>query len=446
MRVQKKKYLIGIKNLKKVSGKMRSVGVLSLGCKVNAYESEFVINKLKENGYEIKSFSDVCDVYIINTCTVTNTSDVKSRKMIRSAIKKNKDACVVAMGCFIEANQDVEIEGLDIVIGNKDKSKIVEILDEWFQKREQIRRLYSEEKNVFEDMYITDFPGRTRAFVKIQDGCENFCSYCIIPFVRGKCRSKSSEKVIEEIRTLVSNGYKEVVLTGIHTGNYGADSDIAFAELLRMVCEIKGLERLRISSIEITELGEDVLNVLKNNKVIVDHLHIPLQAGSDEILTRMNRKYDLNFFFKKIEEIKMIRPEIAISTDVIVGFPGESEDLFLKTLETCKKIGFSKIHVFPYSERKGTKAIEYDGVVSVEERKKRARRLLDLSKELEQSYMSRFLNSNVDVLVEEYKDGYSYGHTSNFLYVKIKDECLHNSFVKVKITDISYPYCVGEVL
>lgn len=423
---------------------MRSVGVLSLGCKVNTYESEFVINKLKENGYEIKNFSDSCDVYIINTCTVTNTSDIKSRKMIRNAIKRNSDACVVAMGCFIEANHDVDIPGLDIIIGNKDKSRIVGILDEWFDKRNNIRRLYSEEKTVFEDMYITDFPGRTRAFVKIQDGCENFCSYCIIPFVRGKCRSKDMNKVLEEINTLVLNGYQEVVLTGIHTGNYGTDLDITFADLLREIVKITGLKRLRISSIEITELNSDVLEVIRDSKIIVDHMHIPLQAGSDEILKAMNRKYDLDYFFKKIAEIRKIRPAMAISTDVIVGFPGENEELFLKTIETCRKIEFSKIHVFPYSERKGTKATTMAGVVPVNIRKERSRRLLEVSHDLERNYMNKFIGKSVSVLVEEYKDGYSYGHTSNFLYVKVKRELEHNVFIEIKIKEVSYPYCIGE--
>lgn len=423
---------------------MRSVGVLSLGCKVNTYESEFIINKLKENGYEIKDFTDTCDVYIINTCTVTNTSDIKSRKMIRNAIKRNSDACVVAMGCFIEANHNVDIPGLDIIIGNRDKSKIVEILEEWFKNKQTIKKLYSSEVQDFEDMYITDFPGRTRAFVKIQDGCENFCSYCIIPYVRGKCRSKDKDKVLEEINTLVSNGYKEVVLTGIHTGNYGVDLDTSFAELLREIVKIKGLERLRISSIEITELTDGVLDAIKDSDIIVDHMHIPLQAGSDEILKRMNRKYDLNYFFQKIAEIRKIRPQMAISTDVIVGFPGETENLFQETISTCQKLAFSKIHVFPYSERQGTKAITLDGVIPIQERKERSRRLLEVSKELECSYMEQFLNKEVEVLIEEVKDGVSYGHTGNYLHVKIEKELEHNQMVLVKITKIDYPYCYGE--
>ena len=423
---------------------MRSAGILTLGCKVNTYESEYVINKLKENNYEIKSFNDICDVYIINTCTVTNTSDSKSKKMINNAIKKNPDACVVAMGCFIEANKDYQIEGLDITIGNKDKSKIIELLDEYFEKKETLNRLYKEEKTTFEDMYITDFPGRTRAFVKVQDGCENFCSYCIIPFVRGKCRSKELDKVVSEITDLTNNGYQEVVLTGIHTGNYGVDLNTNFAKLLKELVKIEKLKRLRISSIEITELTDEVLEVIKDNKVIVDHMHIPLQAGSDEILKLMNRKYDLNYFFNKIKEIRTIRPEISITTDVIVGFPGETEELFQKTINTCKELELTKMHVFPYSIRKGTVAETLPNHLDQSIKKDRARRLLEVSKELEKNYFNKYIGKEVEVLIEETKDGYSYGHTGNYLYVKINKELEHNTFVQVKVTKIDYPYCLAE--
>lgn len=423
---------------------MRSVGILTLGCKVNTYESEYVMNILKEHNYEIKSFDDICDVYIINTCTVTNTSDIKSRKMIRNAIKKNPDACVVAMGCFIEANKDYQIEGLDIVLGNKDKSKIVELLDEYFAKKEKIVKLYNDPKSQFEDMYITNFPGRTRAFIKIQDGCENFCSYCIIPFVRGKCRSKDKDKVISEITALVKNGYQEVVLTGIHTGNYGVDLDTNFATLLKEIVKIEGLKRLRISSIEITELTDEVLEVIKTSPVIVDHLHIPLQAGSNEILKAMNRKYDLSYFFDKIKEIRELRPNISITTDVIVGFPGETKELFEETIKTCRDLEFAKIHVFPYSERQGTKAMELPNHVDPSEKKRRARELLLVSKELEIAYANKFVNKQEEVLIEEEKDGYSYGHTSNYLHVKIPKSIEHNTFVTVTITKVDYPYCLAK--
>lgn len=423
---------------------MKSIGILTLGCKVNTYESEYLINILKDKGYLIKDFDDICDVYIINTCTVTNNSDIKSRKMIRQAIKRNPEACVIAMGCFIAANKDVEIPGLDILIGNKDKTKVPELIEEWFKNKEHRNLVYEEELTKFEDMYINNFPGRTRAFVKIQDGCENFCAYCIIPYVRGKCRSKEETKVVEEVKELVKNGYKEIVLTGIHTGSYGVDLDTSFADLLEKLVKIKGLERLRISSIETTELNENVLNVIRNSKVIVDHLHIPIQAGSNEILKLMNRKYDLEFFENKIKEIRDIRPNISITTDIIVGFPGEDEKLFNKSIETCKRINFSKLHVFPFSERKGTKAVELDNKVSPEDKKNRTKKLLELSRELETAYMNKYINNEVEVLIEEYKEGFSYGHTGNYLYVKINKELPHNEIVKVKIKDIKYPYCIGE--
>lgn len=423
---------------------MKSVGILTLGCKVNTYESEYIINLLKENQYEIKDFNDYCDIYIINTCTVTNTSDIKSKKMIRAAIKRNPDACIVAMGCFIEANKEYNIEGLDIVLGNKDKSKIIELLDNYFEKKEQIRRLYSKNLVEFEDMYITNFPGRTRAFVKIQDGCENFCSYCIIPYVRGKCRSKQKDKVLEEINSLIKNGYQEVVLTGIHTGNYGVDLNTNFGELLKEIVKIDGLKRLRISSIEITELTGEVLDVLKNSPVIVDHLHIPLQAGSDEILTLMNRKYKLNYFYDKLARIRKIRPNIAITTDVIVGFPQETDDLFQQTLKTCKELGFAKIHVFPYSERQGTKAMDLKDHIAPPIKKERARTLLDLSKQLELGYYKSYIGEAVEVLIEETKNGKSYGHTGNYLHVEIDKVLPHNSFIKVKIKGVVYPYCIAD--
>ena len=422
---------------------MRTVGIYTLGCKVNTYESEFIMNELKNHGYEIRDFNGVCDVYIINTCTVTNQSDSKSRKIIRQAIKNNPNACVVAMGCFIAANPNYNESGIDILLGNKDKSKIVSLLDQYFQDRETIRLTYKERLKEFEDMYIHDFPGRTRAFVKIQDGCDNFCSYCIIPFVRGKCRSKNEDKVVSEIEGLVANGYHEIVLTGIHTGSYGIDLNTSFAHLLNRLILIDGLNRLRISSIEVTELNDDVLSVIKNSNVLVDHLHIPLQAGSNEILKSMNRKYDLDFYKDKIQEIRSIRPNISISTDVIVGFPGETEELFQQTIDTCREIAFSKLHVFPYSDREGTAASRMSSKIDHHEKKERARRLIEVSRELECQYMNLFLHQEVEVLIEEVKDGYSYGHTGNYLLVKIKGKYPHNEFVKVVIQEVQYPYCIA---
>ena len=424
---------------------MPSVGILSLGCKVNTYESEYIRNILEQRGYEIKDFTDKCDIYIINTCTVTNTSDTKSSKMLRRARKENPNAIIVAMGCFIESNKDNPIPGIDIVIGNRDKDKVPDLIDDYLKNKEKIIRLYKGRTDIFEDMYITSFPGRTRAFVKIQDGCDNFCSYCIIPFVRGKCRSKDKDKVIEEITALVNNGYKEVVLTGIHTGSYGRDLDISFADLLNEIIKIEGLKRLRISSIEATELNEDVLNILKNSNIIVDHLHIPLQAGSNEILKSMNRKYDLKYFEDKIAEIRSIRPDISITTDIIVGFPGETKELFKETLNTVRRINFSKVHVFPYSERKGTKSERLPNKIPTNIKKDYVIRLIELSKELEIEYASKFIGKELEILVEQTKDGFSYGHTSNYLNVKVKGNLPHNELIKVKITSVDYPNVIGEI-
>lgn len=420
------------------------VGVYTLGCKVNAYESEYVMSLFQNHGYYLADFNDICDIYVINTCSVTNQSDSKSRKIIREARRRNEKACVVAMGCFVESSKDNPIAQADILIGNKDKSKIVELVEEYFSKREKIHDLYSDLGTEFENMEIKSFAEKTRAYVKIQDGCENFCSYCIIPYVRGKCRSKNENQVIEEIDALIKNGYREIILTGIHTGNYGRDINTDFNTLLSKIVKIKNIERLRISSIEITELTDEVLDTIKNNNVIVDHLHVPLQAGSDLILKRMNRKYDTEYFYNKINTIRSIRPEISITTDVIVGFPGETDELFEESYNFCKKIGFAKIHVFPYSIRRGTPASKFKDQVLGNIKKERTRKLIALSNELEEAYMRKNINRELDVLVEQSKDGFSYGHTGNYLLVRLDGKYESDQMVRVKIKDIDFPYCIGE--
>ena len=424
------------------------VGIYTLGCKVNTYESEFVLNELKKAGFKINNFDDINDVYIINTCTVTNTSDSKSKKMIRHARKLNKDACVIAMGCFVEYNKD-KIEELmpeiDIIIGNKDKNKIVDLINEFFKNKKKINDLDNNFDDYFEDMFIDTFNTRTRAFVKIQDGCENFCSYCIIPKVRGKCRSKDPKKAIEEITSLVNNGYKEIILTGIHTGNYGVDINTNLAALLKEIVKIDGLKRLRISSIEATEINDEILDIIKNNPVIVNHFHIPIQSGSDKVLKLMNRKYDTTKFKEIIKKIREIIPDVSITTDIITGHPGENDDEFLNTLNTVKEIEFSKLHVFPYSVREGTPSSKLPQIPDYV-KKNQTDKLLELSKEFEIKYMKKFLSKNLDVLVEVSKDGYSYGHTTNYLAVKIMGTFKSSTIKKVKLINIEYPYIYGEVV
>jgi len=408
------------------------VKAVTLGCKVNTYESEFILSKFIEKGYEVTS--DKSDIYIINTCSVTNTSDSKSRKVINKIIRENKNSIIVVMGCMIEAHKEYENDGVSIIIGNKDKSRVVELVEEYIKTNKKKKLLYNDFDAYFEDMFITNMNSHTRAFVKIQDGCENFCSYCIIPYTRGRQRSKKKEIVLKEIQELVSNSYKEVVLTGIHTGHYGSDIDTTFPKLLDEIVKIKGLERLRISSIEITELNDDFLNVLEKYPIIVSHLHIPLQSGSDTILESMNRKYLTDYFFKKIEKIRNIRPDISITTDIIVGFPGETEELFKETLEFVKKIKFTKIHVFPYSRRKGTKADLMDNQIPDDIKKERVKKLIDLSNKLEIEYLDSFIGKTVSVLVEKEENNYAIGHTGNYLSVKVNEKVSSNELVNVKIT------------
>ena len=421
------------------------VAIQSLGCKVNLYESEYITDQFQKAGYEIVPFQEIADVYIINTCSVTNTSDVKSRKVIHQAIRRNPDACIVAIGCFIEANHDYHEDGVDILLGNANKSKVLEYVERYWQTKQKANYFVTPIPEKFDDMTMSTFLGRTRAFIKIQDGCENFCSYCIIPYVRGKCRSKNFQTVLEEIQNYVQHGYKEVVLTGIHTGNYGVDLGTDFAALLREIVKINGLVRLRISSIEITELTDEVLQIIRDNDVIVDHLHIPLQAGSDKILRLMNRKYDLAYFKQKMEQIREIRPDISLTTDIIVGFPFETEEDFQDTLSFVREVQFSKVHVFPYSRRSGTVAADMAEQVPGDVKKDRVRRLLALSKELETEYMKKFIGKTLPVLMEVNRTDYSLGHTSNYLLVKVPGEYQSEDLVDVTITDASYPYCLGEV-
>lgn len=421
------------------------VAIQSLGCKVNLYESEYITDQFQKAGYEIVPFQEIADVYIINTCSVTNTSDVKSRKVIHQAIRRNPDACIVAIGCFIEANHDYHEDGVDILLGNANKSKVLEYVERYWQTKQKANYFVTPIPEKFDDMTMSTFLGRTRAFIKIQDGCENFCSYCIIPYVRGKCRSKNFQTVLEEIQNYVQHGYKEVVLTGIHTGNYGVDLGTDFAALLREIVKINRLVRLRISSIEITELTDEVLQIIRDNDVIVDHLHIPLQAGSDKILRLMNRKYDLAYFKQKMEQIREIRPDISLTTDIIVGFPSETEEDFQDTLSFVREVQFSKVHVFPYSRRSGTVAADMAEQVPGDVKKDRVRRLLALSKELETEYMKKFIGKTLPVLMEVNRTDYSLGHTSNYLLVKVPGEYQSEDLVDMTITDVSYPYCLGEV-
>ncbi|MFA5603411.1 MAG: tRNA (N(6)-L-threonylcarbamoyladenosine(37)-C(2))-methylthiotransferase MtaB [Bacilli bacterium] len=420
----------------------------TLGCKVNTYESNVMMDVLKNKGYEFVDFNSLADIYIINTCTVTNNADHKSMKMIRQAIKRNPDAIIIVVGCLVQTNHELvdTIDGVDIILGNIDKSLIGNYIETYLENRQQIKKIEDICDVDFEEMKLNN-SNRTRAFVKIQDGCNNYCSYCIIPFARGNVRSKKREVVIEEIKELVKNGHQEVVLTGIHTGNYGVDlNNYSLAKLLEEIVTIDNLHRVRISSIEITELDDDFMSILSKSNILVDHMHIPLQSGSNEVLKYMNRKYDTKYFVDKINQLHQIRPDMLITTDVIVGFPGETEELFLETIDTINKLNFFKLHVFPYSKREGTAAAKMNNHIDPVIKKNRVRELLKLSKKLEVNIMSKYIGAQIEFIPEVYIDGYLLGHAGNYLAVKAKgDEAYLNKPVKVIIKEIKYPNLVGEI-
>ena len=421
--------------------------IITLGCKVNTYESNSISDTLLANGYEKALDDKQADIVIINTCTVTNTANNKSLKMIRHAIRNNRDAIIIVTGCSAQVyyKQIMEIDGVSIIIGTVGKSQILKYIEEYKKNKEQIIDVKNNTNILFEEMKLNNFD-KTRAFVKIQDGCNNFCSYCIIPFTRGSVRSRNKDEIINEIKTLINYGHHEIVLTGIHTGNYGEEFDnYDFASLLSDLVKIQGLDRLRISSIEVTELNDRVLSILEKEKVLVSHLHIPLQAGTDKILKAMNRKYDTKYFKEKIDKIRTIRPDISISTDVIVGFPGETEEDFIESMDFINSMKFSKIHVFPYSKREGTKAATFDNQVDEKVKKDRARLLIKLSKKLEIEYMDKFMGKEVSFIPEVFDNGFVYGHTGNYLYVKTNgtsDDLKKNKIVE--IIDIDYPYVIGK--
>ncbi len=419
------------------------VGICSLGCKVNIYESELVTNILKNNNYTVVDFEDKADIYIINTCSVTNESDKKSRKMINRAKKNNPAAIIIVMGCYSQVNaEDIDV---DIVLGNKDKSKIVEIIEEYIKTKQKKKIIYDLTKVDFEKMEITNFDSHTRAFVKIQDGCNAFCSYCIIPYVRGRVRSKDPEDVIKEVTTLVEKGYKEIVLTGIHTGRYGTDINTTLEELLNKLVNIPNIYRIRLSSIEINEITPGIKELLKENKVMAKHLHIPLQSGSNKILKLMNRRYNKEEFLSMVDNLRDI-PDISLTTDLIVGFPNEDEEEFNETIDTLKEIGFTKIHTFPYSKRKGTPAAIMDNQVSPEEKKKRVHRILDLSNKYEHNFYESKIGKIYDGVVEIHSNGTTIVHTSNFIPVIINDIVEEGTIVDVKIEKVEDLKVYGRIV
>ena len=425
-----------------------NVAFYNLGCKVNSYELAAIEFIFKQNGYNVVDFSDCADIYVINTCSVTNQSDVKSRKYIRSCKRKNPNAIVAVMGCYSQLNSEKCLEiGADIVLGTSNRNKLFDMVEEYINNKDKKALIIpSKEIKEYEKIKATEFE-HTRAFLKIQDGCNNFCSYCIIPYARGRMRSKDPLDVINESKEIVDKGYREIVLSGIHTGGYGVDINYPFTKLVKKILdEVKGLERLRISSIEINQIDDELLELIKTNKVMCHHLHLPVQSCSNRVLKDMNRHYTIEEYIDKINKIRSIIPDISITTDIIIGYPIETDLDFDETIENVKKIEFSFMHIFPFSKRSGTKCEKYDEINGII-MKSRYNRLNKLNLELAKKYNDKFKDQVLDFIPEEVDNEYLTGHTNNFIKIKVVgNKELIGKMLKIKIIETDFPMCLGKIL
>ena len=432
---------------------MSTVAFHTLGCKVNHYETEAIWQLFKDANYERVEFETNADVFVINTCTVTNTGDKKSRQIIRRAIRQNPDAVVCVTGCYAQTSsaEIMEIPGVDIVVGTQDRHKLLDYIQQFQEERQPINGVGNIMKNrTYEELEVPYFTDRTRASLKIQEGCNNFCTFCIIPWARGLMRSRDPEKVVEQATQLVNSGYKEIVLTGIHTGGYGQDlKNYNLAQLLRDLDTIEGLERIRISSIEASQLTDEVIDVIGNSNKVVRHLHIPLQSGSDDVLKRMRRKYTMAHFSERLTKLHQALPDLAVTSDVIVGFPGESEDEVQETYDFIVNHHFSELHVFPYSPRIATPAARMDNQIDEETKNVRVHKLISLSNQLAKEYASKFEDEVLEVIPEEMGEEPQtlVGYADNYMKVRFEgDDSLIGQIVKVKIVKANYPINEGKAI
>ena len=416
---------------------MKTFTVYNLGCKVNAYELSALSSLLIKEGF--KEDDQNPEVVLINTCSVTATADQKSRQHIRKMQKLFPNAVIAVMGCYSQGNHKFIEEEINptILLGTSHRKDVIDLIKKALSDGGHYKIIEENTRNFeYEELGITSYTENVRAFLKIQDGCNNFCTYCIVPYRRGKMRSRSKENVIKEAEYLVSQGYQEIVLSGIHVGGYGQDlRDVSFSDLVETLSNIKGLKSLRISSIEESEIDDKLISLITSKDNLAKHLHIPLQSGANHVLKLMNRKYTREQFIAKIKRIKELMPDVMISGDVIVGFPQENEEDFQDTYNLCKEC-FDMLHVFPYSVRPGTVAAKMDGQISPEVKKQRSKVLLDLSDELYQNFVNRFIDKEVTVLVEKYdqEKGLNIGHTSNYISVQIPNkESMVGQYITVKL-------------
>lgn len=435
---------------------MPSVAFYTLGCKVNFYDTEAIWQLFKNEGYEQVDFESTADVYLINTCTVTNTGDKKSRQIIRRAVRRNPDAVIAVTGCYAQTSpaEIMAIPGVDLVIGTQDREKIMTFVNQIQEDRQPVNAVRNIMKTRdFEELDVPDFNERTRAFLKIQEGCNNFCTFCIIPWSRGLSRSRDPKSVLEQAKQLVASGYKEIVLTGIHTGGYGDDMEnYRLVDLLWDLDKIEGLERIRISSIEASQIDDAMIDVLNRSTKMCRHLHIPLQAGDSSVLKRMRRKYTTEEFAAKLKRIREAMPGVAITTDVIVGFPGETEEMFENGYKFMEEVGFSEMHVFPYSKRTGTPAARMEDQVDEEVKNERVHKLIDLSEKMQLAYAQKYVGAVLDVIPErDYKGapgtGHVMGYSDNYLQVVFEGtEALVGKLCRVKITEAGVNECRAQLV
>ena len=428
------------------------VAFYTLGCKVNQYETNGMIQAFLEKGYELAQFSEKADIYVINTCTVTSISDKKSRQMIRRTKQLNPDAIVVAVGCYAQVAKDrlEEIKDIDLILGISEKKDIVKYVEEELKDRkpkEYISDVMNQKE--FVDFGNVNYTDKNRVAIKVQDGCNQFCTYCIIPYARGRIRSRKIETVKQEVESLAKKGIREIVVTGIHVASYGKDleEDVGLINLLEELNKIDGIERIRLSSLEPTLITSEFVERLSKLEKICDHFHLSLQSGCDTTLKRMNRHYTTEDFKKATELLRKVYPNVALTTDIIVGFPGETEDEFNTTYNFLKDINFYKMHIFKYSQRHGTKAEKMPNQVDAKIKEERSRKLIELSDKNEIEQNIKYKGKILKVLVEEYEDGYFKGHTTNYILVKIQEneKNLKNKIVDVKIIDNEGIELIGKL-
>ena len=404
-----------------------------------------------DNNYEIVNFEEFADVYIINTCTVTNMSDRKSRQIIRRAKQINPNSILVATGCYAQtAKEELEkITDIDLIVGNTEKKDIVKIVEEYRdnKNRERVKMSDINKQKEFVDFGSVTYTEKTRAVIKVQDGCNNFCSYCIIPYAKGRVRSRKLESVVKEITEIAAKGIKEVVITGIHVASYGIDFDnnTRLIDLLEAIQKIDGIKRIRLGSLEPNIITEEFVNRLKKVTKMCDHFHLSLQSGCDETLKRMNRKYTAETFEKEVNLLRKTFPDVALTTDVIVGFPGETEEEFNETYKYLSKIRFTKLHAFKYSPRKGTVAAKMKNQIDSTVKEKRSHKLIELSNECEIEFLDRYVGKELKVLFEKQDGEYIKGHTTNYLVVKVKEKKLENQIKEVKIVSRDELELIGEM-